>query len=375
MRQVVFADDHLVGALQGGIDVAFLAHHKARLARGFLELGAIGDRLVFAVGPVVPDDLQGVAALDRCPRVARDHRDAAERLEFRRPRPSLDFHHLLDAGNLHGLRSVERHDPAAGHRRTGNNGVLHAGQTDVGAVTCRSHRDVAQVHHADLALAQIAEVLRILQSQAFDIRHRLPGGIGCQIAEPDAASARAVDDLVIDRLHFADRHAPAFRRGGLEHRAGRSADLAHRHQIVARAARPVGILVAELGLVAMRLLHLNPRPVGLHLFGNDHRQAGAHARSHFGAVCDDGDGAIRRDRDEHARVHHGAVRHIARAGLVRGEGRARHYGCGEDEAAGEAETLQDAAARNVIDLDVSLEATKSLRVGLNVHGHTPVEAR
>ena len=39
MRQVVFADDDLVGALQRGLGVALVAHDEARLARGLLELG------------------------------------------------------------------------------------------------------------------------------------------------------------------------------------------------------------------------------------------------------------------------------------------------------------------------------------------------
>ncbi len=109
--------------------------------------------------------------------------------------------------------AVERHHLAAGHRRPRDDGVFHAGQADVGAVARGADRDVAEIDHADLALAEIAEVLRVFQLQAFDARHRLLGGIGRQIAEADAASARAVDDLVIDRLDLGRRHAPALRRG------------------------------------------------------------------------------------------------------------------------------------------------------------------
>ena len=82
MRQIVLTHDHLVGALQGGFHVTLLAHHQAGLPCGCLQFGPVGDRVVFAVGAIVPDDLQGVAALDRRAGVARDHRDAAERLEF-----------------------------------------------------------------------------------------------------------------------------------------------------------------------------------------------------------------------------------------------------------------------------------------------------
>ena len=220
MRQIVLTHDDLVGALQGGFHVTLLAQHQAGLPCGCLQFGPVGDRFVFAVGAIVPDDLQGVAALDRRAGVARDHGYAAERLEFGRPRPALDFHHLLDAGNFHCRRPVERRNFAASHRRPRNDGVFHAGQADVGAVTRGADRDVAQIDHADLAFAQIAEILWVFQLQAFDTRHRLLGGIGCQIAKANAPSARTVDDLVIDRLHFGRRHAPAFRRCTFEHRAG-----------------------------------------------------------------------------------------------------------------------------------------------------------
>ena len=82
VRHVIFACYHLVGALQGGVDVTLLAHDEAGLARGFLQLGPVGNRVVLAVGAIFPNDLQRVASLDGCAGVARDHRHAAERLEF-----------------------------------------------------------------------------------------------------------------------------------------------------------------------------------------------------------------------------------------------------------------------------------------------------
>src|SRR5207248_1204260 len=66
-----------------------------------------------------------------------------------------------------------------------------------------------------------------------------------------------------------------------QHGARRRADLAHWHQVVPGAARSVGILIAELDFVAVRLLHLYARPVGLQFLGHDQRQAGSDARSHF----------------------------------------------------------------------------------------------
>ena len=49
------------------------------------------------------------------------------------------------------------------------------------------------------------------------------------------------------------------------------------------------------------------------------RKAGCAAR-YFGAVGQDRHKSVRRDCDEHTRVHHGTVRHLIRTGLVRGEG-------------------------------------------------------
>ena len=174
VRQVIFPDDHLVGALQGGVDVAFLAHDEPRVAHGVLELGAIGNGVVSGIGAVIPDHLQCVAALDRRTRVSRDHGHAAERLELGRPRPSLDLHDLFDAGHLHGVGAVEGLELAAGHGGTGDHRVLHAGQADVGAVMRGTRGDVVEVDDADLALAEIAEVLGVLQLQAIDAWHRTP---------------------------------------------------------------------------------------------------------------------------------------------------------------------------------------------------------
>ncbi len=64
-----------------------------------------------------------------------------------------------------------------------------------------------------------------------------------------------MNHLVVDRLDLGCRHAPAFGGGGFEHGTGRRADLPHRDQIVPRAARSVGILVAVFDLVARRLLY------------------------------------------------------------------------------------------------------------------------
>ena len=142
-----------------------------------------------------------------------------------------------------------------------------------------------------------------------------------------------------------------------------------------RAARAVGVLVAVFDFVAMGLLHLHAIPVGFHFLGDDQRQAGAHARSHLGAMRDDGDGPVGGDRDEHLGVDDDAMRHLAGAGFI-SEGRARHHGRGKHEAAGDAEAFEDIAARDVLDLaDVPLKAAELSGVCDDVHDQTPVEAR
>lgn len=217
---------------------------------------------------------------------------------------------------------------------------------------------------------QVTEILGVLELEAFDARHRLLCGIGSQFAKAELASAGTMDDFVIDGPDLACRHAPAFRRSLLEHGAGRGADLAHRDQIMPRAARAVGILVAELDLVAMRLLDADSLPVGFKFFGDDQRQAGAHPGSHLGAVRDDGHDSIGGDRDEHARIDHDAVRHLAGAGLI-GKSVTRHHGRSEHEATGDAEAFEDAATRNVLDLDVLLEAAKLALIGEDIHVTPP----
>ncbi len=128
-----------------------------------------------------------------------------------------------------------------------------------------------------------------------------------------------MNHLVVYRLDLGHRHAKAFGGRGLEHDARRRADLAHRHQIVPCAARSIGILIAELDLVAMRLRDLDARPVGFHFLGDDQRQTGAHTRSHFGTVRKDRHRSIGCDGNEDARVDHRAVRHLSGAGLVSGK--------------------------------------------------------
>ena len=111
-----------------------------------------------------------------------------------------------------------------------------------------------------------------------------------------------MDDLVVLGLHGRRIDAPTRRRRLLQHLPHGGAALAHRLQEVADAARSVGVLVAVSRFVARRLQDFDARPVGLHLVGHDHRQAGARPRTHLGAVGDDRHLPRRIDRHEHMRI-------------------------------------------------------------------------
>src|ERR1700716_1035168 len=316
VRQIVFADNHLVGAFQSGVHVALLTHDQARLTRGFLELGPIRGRPVLAVGPVVPDELQCVTSLDGRAGVARDHRDAAKRLEFRRPGPTLHLHDFLDTRDLKCVLRIIGYQLPAGHRWPRDHSILHAGEARIDTVARGADGNITKVDNADLAFAEIAKVLRVLQLGAFDARHRFLRRIGSQVAEPETAVAYGMNDLVVYRLDLGCGHAPTFGGCGFEHRARRRADLAHWNQIVPRAARSIGILIAEFDLVSGRLLHLHARPIGLHFLSHNQRQAGPDTRSHFGAVRHDRHGSIGCNGNEDARVDHSAVRHLSGTSLI-----------------------------------------------------------
>jgi hypothetical protein len=159
-----------------------------------------------------------------------------------------------------------------------------------------------------------------------------------------------VNHLVVLRLDFANRDTPPLRRDGFQHMPHCRAAFAHRLDKMAHAARAVGVLVAVFLLVARRLHDLYARPVGLELVGDYHRQAGARAGAHLGAVRDDRHKTARIDRDEYTRVADDAARHLGGTGGVGGEdGAGRDEFGGDDEPAGGEQSLQEAAAAHILD--------------------------
>jgi hypothetical protein len=129
----------------------------------------------------------------------------------------------------------------------------------------------------------------------------------------------------------------------LQHLARGGAHAAQGLEVMAHAARAVGVLVAELRLVALCLGHLHLGPVGLEFVGHHQRPAGAHALPHLGAVAQHRDGAVIGDGDEDLGILAQAMWHAV-AGIFRRVFRARGEAGAEDEAAGRDPGQERAAA-------------------------------
>ena len=350
MRRVVLGGDHARGGFQRRIRIAVVALDLAGLAHILFQHRAIGLRVVGLVRPVVPDDLQGFAALQGRPGVLRHHGDAAERVELRGRGRAVELHHLLDARHLQRLGRIERHDLAADHRRTRHHGELHAVEHHILPVGCLAGRDVRQVDQRHVALADVAERGRLLELHVGLRRHRERRRIRRDLAVAELASARAVHDLVVLRHAFGRVDAPPLRRRLLQHRPGGRAAQAHRLDEMPDTARAIGVLVAVFHLVAFRLPDADFGPVGVELVGNDHRQGRARrTRAHLGTRRDDRHGAVRRDRHEYLRVAHGLVRHRLGAGRIERRRSERGVLRGEHEAAARGEALQQAAPAHIGD--------------------------
>ena len=115
----------------------------------------------------------------------------------------------------------------------------------------------------NVALADIAEGARLLQLQGIERRCRQRRRIGGEFADSRACCPRPDARLHASALDLVDVDAPAFGSGSLQHLARAGADLAHRLDEVADAARAVGVLVAVGLFVARRLHDAHARPVGV----------------------------------------------------------------------------------------------------------------
>ena len=289
VRNIVLRRNDLRGRLQCSVGISVVAYDQAGLCRGCLHLLSERHGIIAGVRAFIPDELEFLAAHDCRPGVARHHGDAAHRHELGRPRPALNLDDLLDAGNLECLGRIERYQLAADDRWTGNDSELHPGDLGIDAICCMTDSDVMQIDDWNRASADIAELARVLQLQRLHCGYRQCARCVGEFAVAEHVARLQMNHLVIFGLHRRYIDAPAFRRRLLQHHAHRGTALAHRLHEMASAARAVSILVAVFLLVTGSLLHAHLRPVSLHLVGDHHGQAGAHAGAHLGPVGEDGD--------------------------------------------------------------------------------------
>ncbi|SST12513.1 Uncharacterised protein [Acinetobacter baumannii] len=351
VRQVVLGLDDIPAPGEQRRGIAAVAHHLARLARGLFQLLAVGHRVVAAVDPGVPLDHQRLAPLDRRPGVLRHHGDPAQRLELGRDRPALDLDHLDHPRHLQRRGGVVALELAAVDRRPGDHGVEHVVEARVEAEAGAAIDDIGAVDGARHVLADVAELLGLLQQQLVARRHfETRGGLG-QFAEGQRTAAGRMQHLVLFGAALAQRDLPLVGRGLFEHLSRRRTAAAHGFEPMAHAARAIGVLVAVARFVAGRLDHLDPAPVGLQLVGHHHRQAGAHALSHFRAVADDADRAVPVDAHVDLRVVYPAVGHgVGAEGLLLGgQGVAPAPVGSHQQHAGGADALEETAAAEIAD--------------------------
>ena len=377
VRDVVLGLEAAGGAGHPRIEVPVVAHDLPGLARGVLERGLEAHRVVAGIRAVVPLDLQRLAAPHGRPRVAGDDRDAAQRMEQGGRRTALDFHHAHHARDLERLCPVVARDLAAIHRRPRHHGIQHPVQSGVDTVLRLAGDDVAAVDQLQVALADVAKLRRGLETHRLPRRDGLAGrGLG-QRPVSGAPAGRAMHDLVVLRLDFGHGHAPAGGRRRFQHGARGRAAAAHGVEEVPRAARAVGVLVAEALLVAGRLHHAHALPVGFELVGDDHRHARAHALPHLGPMAHDRHRAVLGDGHEHQRVVAPAIRHAVRAVLPRRilGARGGRESRGEHEPAQRGHPLEKPAPAHVGQHQRSLERglarRRGHRIAPRVHAAPP----
>ena len=111
------------------------------------------------------------------------------------------------------------------------------------------------------------------------------------------------------------RHIPLIGCGLLKHQSRRSCRPSHRFIPVAHAAGTIGILVAVLVLIRIRLLRPGLIPVRAQLVGSHHSQACTDTLPHFGTIVKDSDQTVGIDVDKHIGVINPATGHGAGAKL------------------------------------------------------------
>ena len=325
------------------VDVADVAQRLLRRLHGCEELLAERLRIEGCVRAVAPRDVERLASLERRPAVVGNDRRAAERLEHVRRLGLGRGERRSVRPHLSRRRIVDLRRPAAEHGRARHRRVDHARHPRVDPERAFTRDEIVEIGDGD-GLADERVFGRRLEAQRLGVGH---GQRRCSLDELGVRQRSfrcAMDDGVIASRDGLHRHLPARRRSLLEHRPRAGAGDAHGVVEVLDRARAVGVLRAVLG-VADRLEDPDAGPVGVELFGKHHRQAGADAGSHLGAMRDDRHRAVVVENEVDARLPGLSARlgsDLEDAG-GEGVGHAQHQRAGAEAVAEERATRERGA--------------------------------
>ena len=235
----------------------------------------------------IPVDGQRLAALHRGERVLGIDDDAL--------RDRLDRD---DAGHRQRRLVVDRLNRAAERGRVLDHADDHAGPLHV-------HRELRRAGRFDQAvdLGHVGADQRPLLGglERGLLRHRHRRGERRQVAE--ARLFGAVADDTLGHLDLAGGNAPLLGRRGDQHRARRSAGVAHLHPAIGHRGRPASAHRAERQVLVERVVgrreldaHLGP--IGIHFVGDDRGQSGRRALAELDMLDDDADGVVGQHADE-----------------------------------------------------------------------------
>src|SRR4029077_8106842 len=119
-----------------------VSHDFTRLLSRRFEFGAVGSAVMAGVWPVIPLDLEALAALLRRPGVVGNDGDPAQWLETRRNGRRANFDDALDTGNRQRVLGVKGFDLAAVDWAALDRGILHAREGQIDAIGRASADDV-----------------------------------------------------------------------------------------------------------------------------------------------------------------------------------------------------------------------------------------
>ena len=162
---------------EGGIGVALVAHRRAGIGDAGAQLLLIVGGIVGPVRAGLPFDLQRIAALQRRPGALGDHRHAAERIEHA-AEPAPGICSTPRRPQLFRRRIIDGFHRAADHRRPRHDRVFHAGKANIGAIHGLAGGDVVQIVDLHPALADVTELLLVLEAQRLARGRRQRHGVG-----------------------------------------------------------------------------------------------------------------------------------------------------------------------------------------------------